>query len=56
MIRYEIKFGSFGQQDHPGLNKLVEENGEAQTVIGKIQGLGHMGDHWDGRRAFERKT
>jgi hypothetical protein len=23
--------------------------GETQTEVGKILGLGHMGDHWDGK-------
>lgn len=39
---------SFGSRHLPGLSKLIEENGEVGQVAGKIMGLGHMGDHWDG--------
>lgn len=36
--------------DHiPGLSKFIEEAGEANQIIGKIMGLGHMGKHWDGK-------
>lgn len=39
---------AFGSRHIPGLSKLIEENGEVGQVAGKIMGLGHMGDHWDG--------
>lgn len=55
---------AIGSDHLPGLSKLVEERGEAAEalaefalasslgrvgqVAGKIIGLGHMGDHWDG--------
>lgn len=32
----------------PGLSKLIEEAGELGQVAGKIIGLGHIGEHWDG--------
>ena len=36
--------------DHcPGFSKFIEETGEANQVIGKVQGLGHFGIHWDGQ-------
>lgn len=38
-----------GSDELPGLSKLTEEMGETQTIIGKIIGLGHMGQHWDGQ-------
>lgn len=55
---------AIGSDHFPGLSKLVEENGEVGDahadfllaksvgrvgqVAGKIMGLGHMGEHWDG--------
>ena len=39
---------AIGSDHIPGLSKLIEELGEAGQVAGKIIGLGHMGDHWDG--------
>ena len=42
--------------DHlPGLSKYVEESGEANQVIGKIQGMGYLGEHWDGKGGLERR-
>lgn len=43
----KAEFGAFGSDRYPGLAKMVEENSEAGTVIGKIYGIGHMGNHWD---------
>jgi ABC-type phosphate transport system auxiliary subunit len=37
-----------GSEKLPGLGKMVEEAGELLQIIGKIMGLGHTGDHWDG--------
>jgi hypothetical protein len=39
----------------PGFSKLIEEMGELNQVIGKIQGLGHMGEHWDGAGRLDRR-
>lgn len=39
---------AIGSDHLPGLSKLIEELGEAGQVAGKIIGLGHMGNHWDG--------
>ena len=33
----------------PGLSKLTEECAETLVEIGKIEGLGSMGQHWDGK-------
>lgn len=49
-IVHKPKFGSIGQKQLPGLSKMVEENGEALQVIGKIQQIGHWGLHWDGKK------
>ena len=40
---------AIGSHHLPGLAKLVEEMGETAQIVGKIQGLGHMGRHWDGK-------
>lgn len=45
---------SIGSPNLPGLSKLVEEMGEVQQVVGKIMGLGHAGDHWDGTNLKDR--
>lgn len=42
-------FGSIGSDYLPGLSKMVEENGEAGQIIGKIMGYGSLGSHWDGK-------
>lgn len=40
--------------DHcPGFSKLTEEMGELQQVIGKIEGFGGFGVHWDGQNLGE---
>lgn len=39
---------AIGSNHLPGMSKLIEELGEVSQVAGKILGLGHMGDHWDG--------
>lgn len=45
---HNLPYG-IGSNNFPGLSKLTEEMGEALTIIGKIIGLGHMGQHWDGQ-------
>jgi NTP pyrophosphatase (non-canonical NTP hydrolase) len=40
---------AIGSDHLPGLSKLVEEMGETGQIVGKIMGLGHMGEHWDGK-------
>jgi hypothetical protein len=61
---------AIGSDHYPGLSKLVEELGEAgerlaeallarqigrtEQVLGKLLGLGHDGDHWDGSNIRER--
>lgn len=39
---------AIGSHHLPGLSKLIEEAGEVSQVAGKIIGIGHMGDHFDG--------
>jgi|SRR4051812_38532072 len=48
-------FGGIGQDDLPGLAKMVEENGEALQIIGKINQIGHDGFHWDGKKQTLRE-
>lgn len=45
---------SIGSDTLPGLAKLAEEIGELQQVIGKIMGIGHVGQHWDGLNLTEK--
>lgn len=47
---------NIGSNKCPGLSKLIEESGEVQQVVGKIIGIGHMGEHWDGSNLRERFT
>jgi NTP pyrophosphatase (non-canonical NTP hydrolase) len=36
--------------DHcPGFSKLTEEQGEVGQVVGKLEGFGGFGVHWDGQ-------
>lgn len=45
---------AIGSDFLPGLSKLIEETGELGQVAGKVIGLGHMGDHWDGTNLEDR--
>lgn len=47
---------SIGSDHLPGLSKLIEECGEVIQVAGKIIGLGHDGDHWDGTNLLDEMT
>lgn len=38
-----------GSDTFPGLSKYIEKSGNANQVIGKIQGCGHLGDHRDSK-------
>lgn len=40
---------SFGSELMPGLSKMIEEMGELSQIIGKIQAVGHMGEHYNVR-------
>jgi len=45
---------AIGSTHCPGLSKLAEEAGEVVQVVGKIVGLGNMGQHWDGTDLRQR--
>lgn len=47
---------SIGADSWNGLSKLVEECGEVQQVIGKIQGTDGKEIHWDGSNLRDRLT
>lgn len=47
MLDRDIPF-QIGSNQLPGFSKVIEEMGEVGQVIGKIIGLGSMGQHWDG--------
>lgn len=55
MVKHEVRFGSIGSDELPGLSKMVEENGEAGQVIGKIMQVGNMRDHWDGKGLLKER-
>lgn len=45
---------AIGAEQYPGIAKLIEECAEVLQIAGKIQGIGHMGKHWDGSNLTER--
>lgn len=44
---------SIGSDHLPGISKMVEEYGEVLQILGKIQGRGDLGIHWDGQNLKE---
>lgn len=46
---FKVRDYAIGSRHLPGVAKFTEETGEALKEIGKIQGIGHMGNHWDGK-------
>lgn len=39
---------AIGDDEWPGVSKLMEEMGEVQQVLGKIMGVSGATDHWSG--------
>lgn len=46
---FKVRDYAIGSRHLPGLGKFTEEVGEALKEVGKIQGIGHLGNHWDGK-------
>lgn len=46
---------AIGDQEWPGISKLVEELGELGQVCGKLMGTGGKIEHWDGEGNLDRR-
>lgn len=44
---------AIGDDEWPGISKLVEETGEVLQVCGKLIGSGGKAEHWDGSQLKE---
>lgn len=47
-VHRSIPYG-IGSDEFPGFSKLIEEQGETLTELGKIMGAQSMEEHWDGK-------
>lgn len=46
---------AIGDQEWPGISKLVEECGEALQICGKLMGTGGELEHWDGEGNLKKR-